>query len=205
MRYLATSLLLAMLVSCALKTTEGLREQKVPATEIKNPYFSNASLDYVYKAKLNVYGRHFGGILVIKKLGEKQHRVVFTTEFGNRIFDFSYDEDVFTTNFVIAQLDKKLIVNILKRDFRLLIKEHITAISKYESDSSTIYKSRDGNRFNFYKFAREDGRLQSIVHATKNKEKIICSFQGTTHVAKHIKITHQNMKLNISLIKFDNQ
>ena len=53
---------------------------------IENPYFSDVGIDYVYKASIDVYKRHFGGLLIIKKIGEQQHRVAFTTEMGNKLF-----------------------------------------------------------------------------------------------------------------------
>ena len=79
--------------------------------------------DYVYKAKIDVYGRYFGGILILKKVDENSHRVVFTTEFGSKIFDFLYEGDTFTKNFMIDDLDKKIIVNTLRKDFKILISE----------------------------------------------------------------------------------
>jgi len=205
MRYLAISLLLLVFSSCSLKTTEGLREQVAQVSEIQNPYFSNTSEDYVYKAKLDIYGRYFGGILVVKKLTKNSHRVVFTTELGNRIFDFSYNDDSFTPNYVVDQLDKKLILNILERDFRVLVKEYVKPTSQFSTDYGNLYQTNDDGRFNFYKFAKDTKRLESIVNTTKTKEKIIFSFEGDTQIAKQIDITHQSIKFNISLIKFENQ
>ena len=91
MRFFLTSFfLLLVLSSCSLKTTEGLRETPKTQSEIENPYFSDSSKDYVYKAKIDIYGKYFGGILILKKVGDRSHRVVFTTEFGNKIFDFLF-------------------------------------------------------------------------------------------------------------------
>lgn len=67
MRFLLTSLILCLLCSCSLKTTRNLVEANTSSTNIiTNPYFSNPNKDYVYKSKIDVYGNHFGGILIIK-------------------------------------------------------------------------------------------------------------------------------------------
>ncbi len=134
-RFLAISFfIILLLVSCSLKTTEGLRQVHFDKTTVENPYFSNPEIDYVYKAKIEVYNKNFGGILIIKKIGSDSHRVVFTTEFGSKLFDFQFEGDTFTKNFVVEDLDKKFIVNILKDDFKLLVKENAAVLSVYESE-----------------------------------------------------------------------
>src|SRR5690606_33245610 len=84
---------------------------------IKNPYFSDASKDYIYKASIDVYGKNFGGLLIIKKIANNQHRVAFTTEMGSKLFDFTFTEDDFKVNFILDELNKKILINILKKDF----------------------------------------------------------------------------------------
>ena len=102
-RFLAISFLASfLLVSCSLKTTEGLRQVHFNKTVVENPYFSNPEIDYVYKAKIEVYKKNFGGILIIKKTGPESHRVVFTTEFGSKLFDFQFEGDTFTKNFIVS-------------------------------------------------------------------------------------------------------
>lgn len=86
-RFLVISLSLVFsLTSCSLKTTEGLRPIDLNEVAklnkvVENLYFSNPEIDYVYKAKIKVYNKNFGGILIVKKTGPENHRVVFTTEF----------------------------------------------------------------------------------------------------------------------------
>ena len=109
-RYLTISFLVSLFfVSCSLKTTEGLRQVHFNETEVENPYFLNPEIDYVYKAKIAIYKKNFGGILIIKKIGPESHRVVFTTEFGSKLFDFQFEGDTFTKHFVVEDLDKKFI------------------------------------------------------------------------------------------------
>src|SRR5690554_5998294 len=172
-RLLAISLLLIFaLASCSLKTTEGLRQVHFSKSKVENPYFSNAEIDYVYKAKIKVYGKNFGGILILKKLGTENHRIVFTTEFGSKLFDFQFEGDTFTKHFVVEDLDKKFIVNILKDDFKLLVNENVNVLAVYETKNQRIYKTETAERFNFYFLRNESEQLEKIVNTSKTKEKV---------------------------------
>lgn len=139
-----------VLSSCSLKTTEGLRQIDFNKTVIENPYFSNPEIDYVYKAKIEVYNKNFGGILIIKKTGTESHRVVFTTEFGSKLFDFQFEGDTFTKNYAVEDLDKKIFINILRDDFKLLVNQSAMTLAVYESENQKIYKTQSDKKFNFY-------------------------------------------------------
>ncbi|MEZ4882121.1 MAG: hypothetical protein R2775_07085 [Flavobacteriaceae bacterium] len=203
-RFLAISFLACLLfASCSLKTTEGLRQVHFNKTEVENPYFSNPEIDYVYKAKIEVYKKNFGGILIIKKTAPESHRVVFTTEFGSKLFDFQFEGDTFTKHFVVEDLDKKFIINILKADFKLLVNEKAKVFTVYESENQRIYKTQDAERFNFYFFDDESEKLQKIVNTSKTKEKVEVDFTTSEgKIADTIAIKHSNIKLTIDLEKF---
>ncbi len=202
-RFLAISLFASLLVSCTLRTTEGLRQVHFNKTELENPYFSNPEIDYVYKAKIKVYSKNFGGILIVKKTGPESHRVVFTTEFGSKLFDFQFEGDTFTKNFVVEDLDKKFIVNILKDDFKLLVNESTTVLAVYESTNQRVYKTQSDERFNFYFIEDKSEKLEKIVNTSKTKEKVEIVFASAEgKIADTIVIKHSNIKLKIDLEKF---
>ncbi|MBG44299.1 MAG: hypothetical protein CL530_10060 [Aequorivita sp.] len=203
-RYLTISFLVSLFfVSCSLKTTEGLRQVHFNETEVENPYFLNPEIDYVYKAKIAIYKKNFGGILIIKKIGPESHRVVFTTEFGSKLFDFQFEGDTFTKHFVVEDLDKKFIVNILKDDFKLLVDEKANILAVYESEKQRIYKTQREDRFNFYFIEDESEKLQKIVNTSKTKEIVAIDFTASEeNIAETIAIKHNNIKLTIHLEKF---
>ena len=204
MRFLLISTLSMLLfTSCSLKTTEGLRVVSLDKTEVFNPYFSNSATDYIYKAKIDIYGKYFGGILIVKKLRPNTHRVVFTTEFGSKIFDFLYEDDTFTKNFVIDGLNKKFIINTLRNDFRILISEKAEVKEQFASENNTVYRTEANNRFNFYFFDTSKNSLERIIHSSKRKEKVEFIFSSEVkNVAQTIKINHANIKLLIDLEYF---
>lgn len=201
-RFLAISLLF-LFTSCSLQTTEGLRQIAFVHKEISNPYFANPNLDYVYKAKIEVYNANLGGILIIKKTGSQSHRIVMTTEFGSKLLDLEYDGTTFTKNFVVKELDRKFILNVLEEDFKLLLIDKATIVAAFESPTNRVFKTENGNRFSFYFLANASEKLEKIINTSKTKEKVEVDFTSSDgKIAERISIVHNNIKLKIDLEKF---
>lgn len=204
-RFLLISIVLS-LSSCALKTTEGLRQVAFTKNTVENPYFSNSDIDYVYKAKIEAYGKNYSGVLIIKKTGNNQHRVVVTTEFGNKLLDFEYSGDEFTKKSIIPDLDRKFIVEILKQDFAFLITESAKVEKVYKKDDLVVYKTLYDDGFNFYFVEEDSGILRQLIHTSNTKEKVIIDFDSDRKdFAKQIRIEHKNIKLNIDLQRIENE
>ena len=196
--YLLTSS--ALFSSCAVKTVKGLEAKTPKVTTYPVTYFSNLETDYVYKAHIAIYGKDFGGIFIAKKVNDTLYRAAFTTEFGNKLFDFEITDDSFKVNYILEELDRKIIVNTLKRDFMLLLKTKYNVAQQYEDDKDIIYKCSDGGRYNYLFVNKDNGRLSKIVNATKSKEKIVVNFNEENNIlAKNIVIDHKNIKLKITL------
>jgi len=204
MRIFFASIFLALcFLSCSPRAARQLTEVAPTEASYKNLYFSDLSKDYVYKAKIEVYGNSFGGIWVVKKLNQAHYRIVFTTEFGNKIFDFELENADFKVNFILPDLKKKLIINTLKKDFQILLKEDNQVYRKYEAARQIVYQSKYNNRYNFHFTDADSQTLNKIVHRGKVKEKIVMHIEATTPTkAKKISIQHQNIKLQIDLKAF---
>lgn len=182
---------------CASYPVKNNFETVAKSNNIQNPYFANPDQDYVYKANIEIYDNMFGGIFIVKKLGEQNHRIVFTTEMGNKLFDFSFNKDHFKVNFILEDLNKKILINILKRDFKVLITENLNAIESYASDGQTITKSNLDKK-TYYYFTGEN--ISKIIRANNRKEKVRFLFSEISdNIAQQIQIIHSNIKLNINL------
>jgi hypothetical protein len=176
----------------------GYTEVPISDKNILNPYFSDTSQDYIYKANVDAFSNHFGGILVIKKIDDLEHRVVFTTEMGNTILDFSFRDGDFTVNRIIDPLDKQLLINILERDFGALVREKLLAQAVYNKGSQEIAQVQMDKRPYFYAF--ENSRLTTITRIGNQKEKVVFEFSEINDdLAKQIKILHKNINLKIEL------
>jgi phosphoribosylformylglycinamidine (FGAM) synthase PurS component len=203
---LISFLLTITLNSCAtLPTVGGYTSMPLTKTTYDASYFSNPAADYIYKANITAYGNELSGIFIAKKINETTHRVVFTTEFGNKLLDFEISENDFKVNAIVDELNRKILINTLKSDFRLLLRNHYVMQQQYENAKEVVYKAADSDEFN-YLFVSKDGKLSKIVHTSKRKEKINLSFISENNIfADNIVIQHNNIKLRIELNYLKNQ
>lgn len=166
-------------------------------SDIHNPYFANPNQDYIYKASIEIYGNTFGGIFIVKKIGDHQHRIAFTTEMGNKIFDFSFDKDRFNVNYILEDFNKKILINILKKDFKVLITEHLNTTEMFTLYNETIKKTSIEKKIYYY---FESAEIQKIVRTNNGKEKVRFLFSEISdNIAQRIDIIHSNIKLKITL------
>lgn len=200
MRFFLISLFaLFLLSSCSLALIKELTETKKTTLVVKNPYFADANKDYIYKANIEVYGHHIGGMLIIKKIKEKHHRVVLSTEIG-KAFDFEFIDEVFKKNYVFEDMDKAIIINTLEKDFKLLLKEDNSVLKQYADVEYDVYQSQQEKRYNFYFTNKETKELRKIVNTSKSKEKVEVLFvEVQDNLAKKVQLDHKNIKLKIDL------
>ncbi|MFV8345700.1 hypothetical protein [Flavobacterium sp. ZB4P13] len=200
---LINCLLVVILSSCATQVVNDFTPVTLETTTYNAPYFSNPEIDYVYKANITVYGNELTGVFIAKKINDSTHRVVFTTEFGNKLLDFEISETDFKVNSIVEELDKKILINTLKTDFRLLLRNQFLIKEQFENATDKVYKSKEGNRFNTLFVSKASEKLYKIVHSSKTKEKININFASENNIfAEKIVIQHQNIKLRIELNYF---
>ena len=205
MRFLISSGLFILLISC--KTYEVPNATKLESSQKKfqNSYFSDSVKDYVYKANIEVYGKQLGGVFVAKKINDTLHRAVLTTDFGNTLLDFEVSENSFKVNYCVEELNKKIVLNTLKKDFRLVFREKYSVEEVFENQTHTIFKTKKGNHFNYLFENKSNKRLTKLLHTNKTKEKVVISFEGkNTTFAEKINIEHKNIKLKIELNQITN-
>ncbi len=198
--FLWSSLLVLSLYSCAFKPAEGLERVKpVSKNFLKNPFFNNSSTDYVYKANIEAFDTTLGGIVVIKKLDEMHHRIVFTTEFGNKLLDFELQNGSFKINHILDEFNRKPLLKVIKRDFKLLLEDISPVRKELINREIVIYQTRDMGRNNFYVFDKKTKALKKIISAKYALKKVDISFTGTNNEVKEIQIRHIGKNLNIFL------
>ncbi len=201
MRYLLISTIFFLIISCKVTTVKDYVKSDTITNTIHNPYFADKIKDYVYTANIKVYNNEFSGILIVKKLEENEHRMVFTSQFGSTFFDIAFKNDTYKIHTIVKELDRKIILNILLRDFSILVKENTTVVESYSHDVFNILKGTINNRSNYYFYSQEDQELKKIVHTKKVKEKFEIHFSKISEnkVAKQINIDHKDIKLHIEL------
>lgn len=201
MRYSLISIIIFVFTSsCGLPLTKGLLEQTPKKEIISTDYFSNTERDYIYKARLKILTHHFGGILIIKKINKDHYRVVFTTEFGNKLFDFELINDDLEVNYILDEINKKFILKMLELDFQTLLYQNNKVDNQFSGEGEDIFQSNKEKHQNYYVFSKNTGELLKIVSASKNKEKLIISFPVTDRgIATSIILKHKKFKAEMEL------
>ncbi|TYA52330.1 hypothetical protein [Formosa maritima] len=198
MRFLLISIYF-ILVSCgSYPKNQNFHLVSSASKNIVNPYFSDESIDYVYKTSIDIYNNSFGGLLIIKKVDKQEHRIAFTTEMGNKLFDFSFNGDSFKVNYILDELNKKILINMLNKDFKVLITENLHVSNSFTEDNNRIFESTINNKKYYYYFNKN--QLTQVVRANNGKEKVAFLFlEISDNIAEQISIKHNNIKLEINL------
>lgn len=198
MRFLLISLCFLVISCGSYPKKQNFQIDNSSPKNIENSYFSDASKDYVYKASIDVYNRNFSGLLIIKKITNKEHRVAFTTEMGNKLFDFTFSENDFQVNFILDELNKKILINILKKDFKVLITENILISNSFSEANNRIFETAFYGKKHYYYF--NENQLFQVIQTKNRKEKVQFLFlEINKHLANQIDIKHSNLKLEIKL------
>ena len=197
MRYLLISACLLLVACGSYPEKQGFVKQDEVNNHISNPYFSNPDVDYVYKANIDVYDNNFGGIFIVKKIEENNHRIVFTTELGNKLFDFSFINDTFKVNYILDDLNRNILINILKKDFKVLIQERLNVTNTYTSTDEMVFETSIHKKNHYYFKSQQ---LNKVIRANKGKEKVTFLFSDINdNFVGQIRIVHSNIKLKINL------
>ena len=204
-RFLLLSLLyssaLLLLISCKSFQLKDVKSVSNTEKTVENLYFSSKE-DYVYKCQMEIYGNDISGILIIKKISETTHRVVMTSDFGNKMIDFEISENDFKLNYVLADLDKKMVINFLKNDFRELLRQKYIVSESFENDKFSVFQSEVDKKNYYLSFSKENSLLTKIVFTKNNKEKINFSFEAKKPTfAEMINLEHKDFKINIKLFQ----
>lgn len=201
LRNLAYSLIFILFTSCKTYRLNDVKPITASEKTVENLYFSSKE-DYVYKCQMDIYKNHVSGILIIKKIDATIHRVVLTSDFGNKLIDFELSEQNFKLNYVLPDLDKKIVINFLRNDFQELLKQDYPVSESFENETDAIHLSRSGKKTYYLFFNKETHLLKQIVYTKDNKEKIDFTFDAKKHIfADSLNLQHKDFKINIKLFQ----
>lgn len=193
------SLILINLSSCKTFELKDVKSISNSKKEVENLYFTS-SQDYIYKCQMEIYGNDISGILIIKKIADNRHRVVMTSDFGNKMIDFEISDNDFKLNYVLADLDKKMVINFLKNDFQELLRQKYPIAERFENNESYIDVSKNGEKIYYLFFDKETEILKQIIYTQNKREKIDFSFEAKKHTfAETINLQHKDYRIKIKL------
>ena len=162
-----------------------------------SPRFSNT----LYSAIIDVTKHHFSGILFFKLMPDSSTRVVFTNEMGVKFFDFAFAKDgQFTKYYVLAKMDKKVVVNALRSDIRLaLLRPDLSAATVFTDAGYTYITTKDKSGNDHY-VTEGCEKLVRIEKASKRKPVVVVQLLNYVNgVPDSIDVQHKNFRFHIAL------
>jgi hypothetical protein len=109
----------------------------------------------VYKTHIRFKDKDLSGLLLVRQNADSSFRVALVTEVGMKIFEFEFfprKKDNFHSISILSYMDRKIIVNTLRRDFESLFmtfaafkKPHVKEESVcYRYEGRRIYRIENG-------------------------------------------------------------
>ena len=180
--FLSVSLLIlsVFILSCSKKITPEGQDQKISVGTYVPVIPEDTTV--IYKTGVNAYGHYLSGLLIIKSFPDENYRILFTTEMGVKLFDFEFKGDEFVVHHCIDKLNRKPVLNLLKKDFALMLARHIShkkgKLQQKETDRVFVLKQE--KEFIFYTI-NPQGIIERIeTLSNKGKEKTLLTFQRET-------------------------
>ncbi len=205
MRLFLISVLISGLASCKSYQPVGIIQTEKKSANYQNPYFKSDSA-YLYKAHVEVFGNQLSGILVIKKVDDQTHRIALTSAFGNTLMDITISEKNLKVNYILEELNRKILLRMLASDFRMILTRDHHIQEKFETHEDMIYKSQNKAGFYYFFKSKEDDKIHQIILSSKAKEKVQVNITSKNSTfAENIIIQHYNVKLKIALSEYRNE
>jgi hypothetical protein len=204
MRYLLLSSCLSLFIGCAtIHQQMPLINKDISQLQKFKPVF-NASL---YYTTVEVVGNHLSGLLLIKKMPDSSTRLVFSNEMGFKFFDFEFAQDgSFKVYSVIKQLNKKAVLKTLRKDFELILMEHVKGdeVSVHSSNGLIYYVVPQTKGYNYYITDSAGDKLVRLERASKRKTIVSAIMENYSNgVPDTIGIAHQTFHFTIGLKRIE--
>ncbi|MEI9944612.1 MAG: hypothetical protein WDN26_10385 [Chitinophagaceae bacterium] len=169
--------------------------------------FKPAFTSELYATQVDVVGHHLSGLLLIKKMPDSSTRMVFSNEMGFKFFDFEFSADgKFKVYSVIKQMNKKPVLKTLRKDFELVLMEHMdnNTVSVRTNNGLLYYVFPQSKGYNYYITDSAGNELVRMERASKRKtvvEAIMKDYRNG--IPDTIGISHKTFKFTIGLKRIE--
>lgn len=162
-----------------------------------------------FDAGVDVTGKHISGLLLIKNMSDSSDRVVFTNEAGVKFLDFEWKKDgTFKVYYVIDQLDKRAVVNLLKNDFELILGVPFKATSwkAWNNGKEIFFGTVQKNETYYFITDKDCASLLRIESGSDKKRKVtVRSYGRNRQQPDSIHLQHHTFDMKIILKKIERE
>ena len=202
MHYLLLSSCLFFLTACS-SVYRSMEKTSADAGCLQQfiPVFTKA----LYNTKVDVVGKHLSGLLLLKAMPDSSTRLVFSNEMGFKYFDFAFSASGdFKVYYILPQMDKKAVLTTLRKDFELLLMQHLDAAHHFglKKDGLVYHGFRQTKGSNYYITDSACHQLIRLERASRRKPVVTAIMQNYSGgMPDTIGISHENFNFTIGLKK----
>lgn len=197
------SLLVILVASCAPTSNYKLTGSSfITENQVKPIINTNKAL--LYKAKLDLYRKHYSGLLLLKQTDSNTSHLTFVTEIGMKMFDFEIKDERFNLVYIFEPLNKPKLIQLLEADMKLILLQHLHKQKAfvYEKKDQRIFKVKEGLRY-YYELNPGTKTVKKIKVKGHifTKEKVLYDYNDSLD-AEHIQLKHKGLiRLKIELTR----
>jgi len=155
-----------------------------------------------FSAGVDVMGKHISGLLLVKEMPDQSIRIVFTNEVGVTFFDFEFSRDgKFEVKKIINQLNKRVVIETLRKDFYLLSGLPFQQKLKSWRHNDKLYFGVEDKSERFYFItASTCTTLEGFEVGSERKKMVSITFEGEdARYPESILITHFTFEMTLTL------
>ncbi|RFC54920.1 hypothetical protein [Brumimicrobium aurantiacum] len=165
-----------------------------------SPYFNEIDGEFLFDAKMQVFGNDLNGILVIKTIDENKKRLALISDFGNTLLDFEFVNDEVNVIYIMDDLNKKLVIQMLENYFQLIIHPSFTIKKTYLAEEGKTYISKlQGKRIFLY--VNKEDQLVYLKQSSIFRDKVGVYFYAKSTQIETIQFESFELPIKINLIK----
>ena len=206
-RYLLFSVSCIFCWSCAsdYRYMEAVETNKDCISKLAPIQFNSAW----YHASVDVVGKHISGLLLIKNMSDGSYRVVFTNEAGVTFFDFGFTPaGSFKVYNIIKQLDKKPVIQTLRKDFALILGLPFRNASyqTYAMNDEVFFGVKQKKEMAYFITSKDCASLRRLELGSARKRKVTVHLNGQQYpTPDKIELVHDTFSMQINLTRFEKE
>jgi hypothetical protein len=206
-----SSILVTIIAGCSFpqyRSFQRTSESVISLNDIK-PWFAEDPGHYLFHSEIDIKGKHFGGMMVIKYLNPGNFRVVYITEVGLKVFDIEFFANGdFKLHYCVEAINRKVIVKTLKNDIGLMLANvpvsNKIKLSEDSKQNKTLINSKGSSGEDYYLINNSSLRVEDIsVRKNLQKNMEIQYFSNNMSELDSVRIKHFNIRLNIQLSRIN--
>lgn len=158
----------------------------------------------LFKASIDLYNKHFSGLILLKQLNEEVSHLTFVTEIGMKMFDFEVKDSVFRPVYVFEPLNRPKVIQLLQEDMKLILVQHLSGkeTEVYEKSDTRAFKIKED--YKYYYILRKNSSLvdRIIKKGWLFKKAKVRYFYNESLQTEKIRLKHKGLiRLRIELNK----